>query len=111
MAMHVCMARATGHPLPAAGRRGAGRFISVVPPICGLFLSPKKIRNKHKAAPTEQLGQLQKCLEGSMARGCREGGQERSVSLLVGNGLKPLLFVFKETNGRGAWIFRRPLGP
>lgn len=35
-------------------------------------------------------------------------GQQRSISLLVGNGFNPLLFVFKETNGRGAWILGDP---
>lgn len=35
---------------------------------------PQKTPNKQKAAPTEQLGQLQKCLEGGVGRGVRGRG-------------------------------------
>lgn len=74
------MTGAVGQLWSAGGRKGAGMFGSVVPSVCGLFLSPPKPPNKHKAAPVQQLGQLQKCLEGGVARGA-EGGGPGEISL------------------------------
>lgn len=42
MGMHVCVAGAAGQPWPVVGRKRAGMFSSMVPPVCGLFLSPQK---------------------------------------------------------------------
>jgi len=101
-----CRAAVAGGGEEGGRQRSPSCLFSVLPHP---FL-PLKNPNKPKAAPAEQLGQ-QKCLEGGVAVGCGAGELERSISPLVGNGLKPLSFVFKETHGTGAWNFGRLLGP